>query len=265
MAAALAGQPVGQLLRQWREARRLSQLELAGRGDVSTRHLSFIETGRSQPSREMIIRLAEEMDVPLRERNRLCLAGGFAPAYTETELDAPPLGPVRAAIRQILRGHEPYPAVVVNRHWEIVEANAALGVLTVGLPRELLATPANVLRASLHPDGLAPRIVNLAEWRAHLLGRLRQQVDLTADERLVALYAELTAYPEPDGEAVGHEVGIAVPLRLRHGDGELALISTITTFGTAIDITAAELSIEAFYPADERTTDALRAAAGSRR
>ncbi len=260
----LVGQTVGQQLRHWREARRLSQMELAGRGDVSTRHLSFIETGRSRPSREMIIRLAEELDVPLRERNALCLAGGFAPAYAESDLDAPPLQPVRVAIRQILRGHEPYPAVVVNRYWEIVEANAALRLLTAGLPRELLASPTNVLRASLHPDGLAPRIVNLAEWRAHLLGRLRQQVDLTADERLADLYAELTTYPAPIDPGSDHRVGIAVPLRLRHGDGELSLISTVTTFGTAIDITAAELSIEAFYPADERTAEVLRTA-GERR
>src|SRR5688500_12105032 len=179
--------PVGELLRQWREHRRLSQLELALEADVSTRHLSFVETGRSAPSRDMVLHLAEQLDVPLRERNHLLLAAGYAPVYPETALDSPPMTAVREAVGQLLSGHEPYPAVVVDRRWNLVDANAGLALFTDGLPRELLAPPTNALRVSLHPDGLAPRIANLGEWRAHLLGRLRRQVARTADPELAAL------------------------------------------------------------------------------
>lgn len=252
--------PVGGLVRQWREARRLSQLELSLRANVSARHLSFVETGRSRPSREMILHLAEELSVPARERNALLLAGGFAPVAQETAFDAPPLAPVRAAIRQILRGHEPYPAVVLNRFWDIVDANESLAVLTEGIPRELMATPVNVLRASLHPDGMAARTINLGEWRSHLLGRLRRQVELTGDPRLADLYDETSAFPgaDPDGNVPAARSGdIAIPLRVRWRDNELTLISTVTTFGTPIDITVAELSIEAFYPANEETARIL--------
>jgi transcriptional regulator with XRE-family HTH domain len=267
-AATLNAQPptVGQLLRRWRDQRRLSQLELALEADVSTRHLSFLETGRSQPSREMVVRLAEHLDVPLRERNDLLLAAGFAPAYAETEMDDARMTVVRAAVRQVLAGHEPFPALVVDRHWEMLEANAGVAFLLDGVAPEQLAPPVNALRLSLHPDGLAPRIVNLAEWRAHILDRLRRQVVATADPQLATLLAELRAYPGDDPSA-GHPVpgreDIIVPLRLRHDGGELAFMSIVSTFGTPLDITVQELSIEAFFPADAHTAAVLRANAAS--
>ena len=253
--------PVGDLLREWRERRRLSQLELALEAEISTRHLSFVETGRSRPSRDMVLHLAEQLDVPLRERNQLLLAAGYAPVYAETTLDSPPMATVRAAIRQVLAGHEPYPAVVVDRGWNLVDANAGVALFTAGVPRELLAPPTNVLRVSLHPDGMAPRIVNLGEWRAHLLGRLRRQVALTADPALAALQDELRGYPcdqpEPEVELPGPG-DVVVPLRIRHGDRELAFFSTVATFGTPLDITVAELAIESFFPADPGTAAVLR-------
>ena len=251
--------PVGELLRQWREHRRLSQLELALEAEISARHLSFVETGRSLPSREMILRLADHLEVPLRERNHLLLAAGYAPVYAETELDSPPMLAVREAVRQILGDHEPYPAVVIDGRWNLVEANASVAMFTADVPPELLAPPVNVLRASLHPDGMARRIVNLGEWRAHLLGRLRRQVALTADPGLAALYEELRAYPgdQPEPEAPGPG-DIVVPLRIRHHGEELAFFGTVATFGTPLDITVAELVIESFFPADARTTDILR-------
>ncbi len=249
---------VGELLRQWRERRRLSQLEFSIQAEISTRHLSFVETGRSAPSRDMILHLSGQLDVPLRERNHLLLAAGFAPVYTESSLTSPTMEPVRAAVRQILVAHEPYPAVVVDRYWNLVDANASIAMLTDGVSPELLAPPVNVLRASLHPDGLSHRIVNLDEWRAHLLGRLRRQVELTADENLTTLYKELSAYPggESEGELIGDSV--AVPLRIRHEGKELAFISTVATFGTPLDVTVAELAIESFFPADAQTAALLR-------
>jgi transcriptional regulator with XRE-family HTH domain len=260
MAAAPFQRPVGALMRQWRERRRLSQLDLAMQADISTRHLSFVETGRSTPSREMVLHLAEQLDVPLRERNGLLVAAGYAPVYAETALDDPQLAAVRAAVRQVLTGHEPYPAVVVDRRWTLVDANAGVALLTEGVAPELLAPPANALRISLHPDGMAPRIVNLGEWRAHLLGRLRRQAAHTADPALVQLYDELRAYPcdqpEPEVEVPGPG-DIVVPLRLRHAGGELAFFSTVATFGTPLDITVAELAIEAFFPADPATAAVL--------
>ena len=251
----------GELLRRWRQRRRLSQLELALEAEISTRHLSFVETRRARPSREMVLRLAESLELPLRERNRLLLAAGYPPAYAETALDAPPLAAVRAALRQVLTGHEPYPAVAVDRGWQLVEANAGVALLTAGVAPELLAPPANALRLSLHPAGLAPRIANLGEWRAHLLGRLRRQVALTADPALEQLYQELRAYPCDQPEPVVELPGpgdVVVPLRLRHAGGELAFLSTVATFGTPLDITVAELAIEAFFPADPATAAALR-------
>jgi transcriptional regulator with XRE-family HTH domain len=256
---------VGELLRDWRARRRRSQLDLALDADVSARHLSFVETGRSRPSREMVLRLAEQLDVPLRERNQLLLAAGYAPVYAEGALDAPHLAAVRGAVRQVLAGHEPYPAVVVDRGWHLVEANGGVALLTAGVPAELLTPPVNVLRVSLHPDGLAPRIVNLGEWRAHLLGRLRRQVALTDDPALAALYDELRTYPCPRPEPEVEQPGpgdVAVPLRFRHGDRELAFISTVATFGTPLDVTVAELVIESFFPADAETAAVLRALAG---
>src|ERR671917_423157 len=183
--------PVGELLRRWRGRRHLSQLELALEAGISARHLSFVENGKSAPSRETILRLAEELDLPLRERNDLLLAAGYAPVYSEAALDSPELASVRAAVRQVLRGHEPYPAVVVDRNWNLVDVNAGVALLTEGVAEEVLAPPANVLRISLHPDGMTPRILNLGEWRAHLLGRLRRQVSLTADPDLARLLNEL--------------------------------------------------------------------------
>jgi transcriptional regulator with XRE-family HTH domain len=240
---------VGELLRDWRQRRRLSQLDLALEAGVSARHVSFLETGRSNPSRDMVLRLAEELDVPLRERNRMLLAAGFAPAYGERTIDSPEMAPVREALEQVLRGHEPFPALVVDRWWDLVSANAGVGPLIEGVPETLFP---NVLRISLHPDGLAPRIENLAEWRGHLLGRLRREVVVTADPRLAALLDEVEGYP--GGEAPAPEHAVAVPLRI---DG-LSFLSTVATFGTAIDVTVAELSIEAFLPADGATAAYLR-------
>jgi transcriptional regulator with XRE-family HTH domain len=248
--------PIGDQLRQWRERRRLSQMDLALQAEVSTRHLSFVETGRSKPSREMILRLAEQLDLPLRERNHLLLAGGYAPIYTENALDSPHMIAVRAAVRQLVTSHEPYPAVVVDRSWNLVDANASVEVFTEGCAPWLLESPANALRISLHPEGMAPRTINLGEWRAHLLSEVRRQVALTRDPEVCALYQELRDYPcdqvEPDVEVPGRG-SIFVPLRVRHQGRELAFFSTIATFGTPLDITVAELAIESFFPADEAT------------
>jgi transcriptional regulator with XRE-family HTH domain len=251
------------MLREWRCRRRLSQLELALKADVSSRHLSFVETGRSRPSAEMVLHLAKRLDVPLRERNDLLLAAGYAPAYRQCELDALEMRPVRGAIEQVLTGHEPYPAVVVDRHWGLVSANRALASLVEGAAAHLLEPPVNVLRLSLHPEGVAPRIVNLAQWRAQLLERLRRDALATGDPALDALHDELASYPggdvgEPHG-LVSSEV--AVPLRLRARGGELSFIGTRTRFEDALDVTVGELSIESFFPTDERTADAMRTTA----
>jgi transcriptional regulator with XRE-family HTH domain len=263
MAIAASRPPVGALLREWRQRRRLSQFELALESGVSTRHLSFVETGRSRPSAEMVRHLAEQLDVPLRDRNDLLLAAGYAPAYAERELDAPELGPVHEAIELVLSGHEPYPALVIDRHWGLVSANRPLGALIGGVAEHLLEPPVNVLRLSLHPDGMAPHIVNLGQWRAHLLERLRRDALASGDPALSVLHDELASYP-------GGETGppldpafadIAVPLRLRRGRAELSFISTKTSFGTALDVTVAELSIESFFPADSTTAEAMRSLA----
>jgi transcriptional regulator with XRE-family HTH domain len=248
--------PVGDLLREWRQRRQLSQLDLALAAEVSARHLSFVETGRSKPTSEMILRLTEHLEVPLRDRNTLLLAGGYAPAYPEHRLDGPELAAVRAALRHVLAGHDPYPAVVVNRWWELVDGNTAVAVLTEGAAPELLSPPVNVLRLSLHPDGMAPRIVNLAEWRGHLLTRLERQVAATGDTRLAELLAELRGYPGGEhGQPAPTEV--VVPLRYRHGDRELALFSMTAVVGTPMDVTIEELAIESFYPADQATAEEL--------
>ncbi|MGR6318492.1 helix-turn-helix transcriptional regulator [Micromonospora soli] len=259
------GRSVGGLLREWRERRRLSQLALAHEAEISPRHLSFVETGRARPSREMVLRLAEHLNVPLRDRNHLLLAAGYAPAYPQAALDSPELRRVRAAVRLVLRAHEPWPAVAVDRLWRLVDANAAVPVLTAGAAPHLLRPPVNALRLTLHPEGLAPRVVNLGQWRTHVLGRLRRQAALTADADLAALHDELSGYPggtpgpAPAEPAPGD---VVVPLRLRHGGGELHLLSTVSTFGTPLDVTVAELSIETFLPADEATAEALRGAVG---
>ena len=248
--------PVGHLLREWRQRRRLSQLDLAIQADISARHLSFVETGRSRPTSAMILRLTEHLDVPLRDRNALLLAGGYAPAYPEHPLDGPELTAVRAALRRVLSGHEPYPALVVNRWWELVDGNAAASVLTEGAAPELLAPPVNALRLSLHPDGMAPRIVNLAEWRAHLLTRLQRQVAATGDGRLAELLTELRGYPGGEHGAPAR-TEIVVPLRYRHADRELSLFSMTAVVGTPMDVTIEELAIESFYPADQATAELL--------
>ncbi len=258
-------------MRHWRERRRLSQLELSNQAEVSTRHLSFVETGRSAPSREMLLHLAEHLDMPLRERNALLLAGGFAPVFPESEFEAPRMGAVRQAVQQLLRAHEPFPAVVVDRHWNLVEGNRSVDLFTAPAAPRLLEPPVNVLRVSLAPDGMAPHIVNLGEWRAHLLGRLRRQVDFSGDPTLAALLEELRSYPcddpEPEVELPGAG-DVVVPLRIRAGgrgsETELTFVSTVSTFGTPLDVTVAELVIESFFPADEATGAALRALADRR-
>jgi transcriptional regulator with XRE-family HTH domain len=258
---AIAERPeVGTLLRDWRQRRRMSQLELALEAGVSARHLSFLETGRSRPSAEMVLQLAETLDVPLRDRNGLLLAAGYAPAYGQRDLAEPEMTPVREAIDRVLRGHEPYPAVVVDRHWGLVAGNRSVPLLTAGVAPHLLEPPVNVLRVSLHPDGVAPRILNLAEWRAHLLDRLGREAVASGDPALFALHDELAGYQRDEPGRVPDLAagGIAVPLRLRSGDAELIFISTATTFGTAIDITVSELSIEAFFPADDATSELVR-------
>ncbi|WP_370949272.1 helix-turn-helix domain-containing protein [Amycolatopsis sp. cg5] len=258
MTTATRQRPVGQLLREWRDRRRISQLDLAIEAEISTRHLSFVETGRSQPSREMVLKLGEHLDVPLRARNQLLLAAGYAPAYAETGLADPEMAAARQAVRQLLASHEPYPAAVVDRHWNLVEANASIGIMVEDVDPSLLT---NVLRATLHPDGMAPNIVNLGEWRAHLLGRLRRQVAQTADPVLTELLDELRGYPcdQPVPEVEVPAPGdIIIPLRLRHHGTELTFFSTVATFGTPLDITLAELVIESFFPADTPTAEYLR-------
>ncbi|MFL5844761.1 MAG: helix-turn-helix domain-containing protein [Solirubrobacteraceae bacterium] len=247
---------VGPLLRDWRVRRRMSQLDLALEAGVSTRHVSFVETGRSRPSAEMVLHLADRLDVPLRDRDALLLAAGYAPAFGQRDMEAPEMAPVREAIDLVLRGHEPYPAAVVDRGWNLVAGNSGIGLLTASVAAHLLEPPVNVLRVSLHPEGLAPRIANLGEWREHLLHRLARQVALTADDAAAALLAELEAYPGgPDDEERPAHNDIVVPLRLRDG---LTFFSTVATFGTAVDITVSELSIESFFPADAATAEALR-------
>ncbi len=257
---------VGELLRGWRMRRRRSQLALALDADVSARHLSFLETGRARPSREMLHRLAECLEIPHRERNTLLVAAGYAPEHRARGLDDAALREVRAAVDLMLAGLDPCPALAVDRHWNLLAANPAAGRLLAGVAPELAAPPVNVLRASLHPDGLAPRIANLAEWRGHLLERLRREVENTADPVLAALLEELRGYPAPRGAAPrapaargdGTEVPVAIPLRLRTDEGLLSFLSTTTVFGTAVDVTAAELVIESLLPADVHTAEALR-------
>jgi transcriptional regulator with XRE-family HTH domain len=263
VAAAQHAPHAGHLLREWRRRRNLSQFQLAAGAAVSARHLSFIETGRARPSREMVLHLADRLQVPLRERNVLLLAAGYAPGFGERALDDEEMAPVRDALERFLEAHEPYPAIVLDRHWKLVLANSALSFLAQDVAPELLEPPANALRATLHPRGMAPRIVNFDEWSAHLVHRVRRELALTGDAEVAALLAEVVAYPgvrdeppHPEAAAAGR---IALPLRLHHGDGVLSFLSTLTTFGTAADVTLSELSLEAFHPADAETAAALRA------
>lgn len=255
----------GSLLRGWRQRRKLSQLALALEADVSQRHLSFVESGRTRPSREMVLKLATCLQLPLRERNRLLLAAGFAPHYPERRLDDPALDAARQAVERVLTAHEPFPALAVDRHWTMVAANRAIAALVAGASPALLAPPVNVLRLSLHPDGLAPRIVNLAEWRSHLLERLEQQITASGDEALAALHDELRGYPAParsapqrPADGAADAACVFVPLRLTTDVGVLALLSTTTVFGTPVDVTLAELALECFFPADAETRERLR-------
>ncbi|KQU84846.1 XRE family transcriptional regulator [Variovorax sp. Root318D1] len=266
-----AGQPgardsFGVHLRHWRTHRRLSQLDLAQEAEVSTRHLSYVETGRAAPSREMVLRLAERLEVPLRERNALLVAAGFAPMYRQRSLDDPAMASARRAVDLVLKGHEPFPALAVDRHWNLVAHNALVPMLMAGAAPELVKPPINVLRLSLHPDGLASRIANLAQWRAHLLERLQQQIAATGDTALQALHDELEAYPTPqvshDTPAVDTEFsGLVVPFQLATPNGVLSFISTTTIFGTPVDVTLQELAVESFFPADAQTAAALTALA----
>jgi transcriptional regulator with XRE-family HTH domain len=253
--------PVGELLREWRERRRLSQLDLSIQADISTRHLSFVETGRSRPTPRMILRLTEQLGVPLRDRNAMLLAGGYAPAYPQHGLDEPELESVRAALRQVLAGHEPYPAVVIDRWWNLLDANKAIAALIDGCAASLLEPPVNVLRLSLHPDGMAPRIVNLPQWRSHLLSQLLHRARALGDQRLLDLHDELVGYPGGSSEAAA-PTGVVLPLRYRRGEQELSFFSISAAVGTATDVTVEELAIEAFYPADAATAAALRATGG---
>lgn len=256
-ALAQASPPVGVLLRQWRERRRMSQLDLAIRTEVSTRHLSFVETGRSKPTREMLLRLCDQLDIPLRARNTLLLAAGFAPMYSEHDISEMPMAAISAAIGQILDAHMPYPAVVVDRHWSMVDGNEAIAALIDGCAAHLLEPPVNVLRLSLHPDGMAPRIRNLGQWRAHLLDRLGHQVGVTGDEHLADLHRELSEYPGDASPRTPQPGALVVPLVLESGGRVLSFLSTTTVFGTPLDVTVAELAIEAFYPADDMTRDSF--------
>jgi transcriptional regulator with XRE-family HTH domain len=260
-AASAQRSPFGAQLRAWRQRRRMSQLAFALDAEISQKHLSFIETGRSAPSREMVVRLAEVLEVPLRERNALLVAAGYAPLYVARPLDDRALAPMRAAIDLLLAGHAPFPAIAIDGHWTMLAANAPAGAL-LALARDpvLVAPPVNVLRLSLHPAGLAPLIVNLAEWRVHLLDRVRRQVRASGEAVLAALLAELESYPGgegPEPTAAGPAADVMVPFRLRLPAGELSFFSTSTVFGTPLDVTLSEIAIESFFPADEATRVAL--------
>lgn len=264
--AAPSGRGVGPLLRAWRERRRVSQLELALRADSSARHISFVETGRSRPSEEMVLRLAEHLDVPVRERNALLLAAGYAPRYPETPLDDPSMAALREGVERLIQGYEPYPALVMNATYDVMAANRGIVMLLAGVPESLLVPPLNAMRLTLHPEGLAPRIRNLRAWRGHLLEQMERQVALCRSEPLRALYEEVAGYPLPPGtpdEEPGGEPGseasayFALPMRIEHEGRVLSFISSVSTFNTPMDVTVAELAIETFLPADPATVKYL--------
>jgi transcriptional regulator with XRE-family HTH domain len=259
---------IGPLLREWRERRRVSQLELALRADSSARHLSFVETGRSRPSEELVLRLAERLDVPVRERNSLLLAAGYAPRFAETPLDDPSMGALREGLDRLLHGYEPYPALVVDATYTVVTANRGIAMLMEGIPESLLTPPLNAMRLTLHPEGLAPRIRNLREWRGHLLAQMERQIALDRSEALRAVYDEVKAYPVADRKGVddsgegGEEVPyFALPMVIEHDGQVLSFVSSISTFNTPMDVTVAELAIETFLPADPATVKYLRSLA----
>ncbi|WP_369165919.1 helix-turn-helix domain-containing protein [Streptomyces sp. AFD10] len=275
---------VGPLLREWRERRRISQLELALRADSSARHISFVETGRSRPSEDMVLRLAEALDVPVRERNALLVMAGYAPRYAQTPLDAPAMSALRESLDRLLTAYEPYPALVVDGVYGVVAANRGIALLLEGVAERLLVPPVNAMRLTLHPEGLAPRIVNLPEWRADLLAQMERQIALVRSPALRELYEEVAAYPVPqrpadtdrpdvregpggpggsasaDGRASGERAAaFALPMRLEHGGRVLSFVSSIATFNTPMDVTVAELAIETFLPADRETAAYLHA------
>ncbi|MFZ3473886.1 helix-turn-helix domain-containing protein [Streptomyces sp. 4.24] len=268
---------VGALLRMWRERRGISQLELAGRADSSSRHISFVETGRSRPSEEMVLRLADRLDVPVRDRNALLLAAGYAPRYAHTPLDDPSMTVLREGLERLMAGYEPYPALVVDATYNVVAANRGITMLMEGLPEHLLAGPLNAMRLTLHPEGLAPRIRNFREWRGHLLAQMERQIALARSAPLRALYEEVAAYPLPATEGPGedgppqdgpHQDGpveavayLALPLRIEHDGHLLSFVSSISTFNTPMDVTVAELAIETLLPADPATVKYLRSLA----
>lgn len=254
----------GGQLREWRRHRRMSQLDLAMTAAISQRHLSFVESGRSQPSRDMVIRLAEHLSLPMRARNALLLSAGYAPIHSERSWGDPALGSVHRGIELVLAAYEPFPSLAVDRHWTMMMANKAVSLFLKGIDGGLLHPPVNVLRLSLHPKGLAPRIANLLEWRDHILARLAQQIEQSADSKLIALLDELKGYPSPyrtkprTRETTSEAGRVAIPLRLRTETGELSFLSTTTVFGTPLEITLSELAIESFLPADAETLAALQ-------
>ncbi|MEU2553754.1 helix-turn-helix transcriptional regulator [Streptomyces sp. NPDC014684] len=257
---------IGRLLRSWRERRRVSQLELALRADSSARHISFIETGRSRPSEEMVLRLAEHLQVPVRERNALLLAAGYAPHYPETPLDDPALDALRDGMERLIQGYEPYPALVVDAGYTVVASNRGIAMLLEGVAEELMTPAPNAMRLTLHPGGLAPRIRNLREWRGHLLAQMERQIALDRSDQLRALYEEVAGYPVPEDapgeEPAGPVAYFALPLRIEHQGRILSFVSSISTFNTPMDVTVAELAIETFLPADPATAKYLHTLAG---
>jgi transcriptional regulator with XRE-family HTH domain len=258
VAAVPADASFGALLRDWRTRRRWSQLQLATTAEVSTRHLSFLENGRARPSRELVLHLARHLDVPLRRCNELLLAAGFAPHYGERRLDADELDAVRRAVDQVLAGHEPYPALAVDRAWNVVRANRAAGLLAAGVAAEAMAPELNVARVTLHPKGMAPFLLNGPEVAADLVARLRREAELTADPRLDALLGEVASYPLVQASKPAARPGVVIPMRLRHGEDVLELFTTMTVFGSPADVTVDELAVESFFPADEPTAALLR-------
>src|SRR5215475_8348819 len=254
---------IGDHLREWRQRRHLSQLDLAVDAEISARHLSVVETGRAAPSRDMVLKLAERLAVPLRERNVLLVAAGFAPAFPQRTLDDPALKSARLAIDLVLTAHEPSPALAYDRHWNLVTANRMVAPLLEGIPQRLLRPPLNILRLAFHPEALAPRTVNLAEWCGHLLERLHRQCEATADPELIKLYQDLKSYPNPARSGPLPPDNVAIPFKLRHDGKVLSFFSTTMVFGTPVDITLSELALETFFPADDLTAARMRVIAAS--